>query len=125
MPEAVGPNTTAKVSCCPGANVVPEARPVVDHSGLEMLTELIVTEALPVFLTVPGRARVDWRATVPNERAVGFNCQAADAVWPVPWTATVVGEDGTPLVIVRVALAVAVLEAVNETVKVWLAPGAS
>ena len=59
---------------------MPEAMPVVDHCGLEMLTDEIVTDELPVFLIVPGYACVVWTATVPNERAVGFNCQAADAV---------------------------------------------
>ena len=35
------------------------------------------------------------------------------------------GEDGASLAMVRVALTVVVLDAVNETVKVLLAPGAS
>lgn len=56
LPETVGPKTTAKLSCWPGAKIVPEARPVVDHSALEIFTELMVKEALPVFLIVPGKA---------------------------------------------------------------------
>lgn len=62
---------------------------------------------------------------MPNERAVGVSCQAAADVWPAPCMATVIGDDGASLVIVRVALTVVVLEAVKETVKVLFAPGAS
>jgi len=51
LPATVGLKITLKESCCPGESVVPEERPVVDHSGLEMLTEFMVTATLPVFLT--------------------------------------------------------------------------
>jgi len=50
LPVTVGLKITLKESCCPGESVVPEERPAVDHSGLEMLTELMVTATLPVFL---------------------------------------------------------------------------
>ena len=56
---------------------------------------------------------------------LGVICQEAEALCPVPCTATVKGEPGASLVMVSVALAEVVEEAVKVTVKFMLAPEAS
>ena len=56
---------------------------------------------------------------------VGVTFQAAAVVSPVPWIATLIGEEGASLVIVSVALAVIVFDAVNVTVTVFVAPDVS
>jgi len=68
---------------------------------------------------------VDWSTTVAKERDAGIVCHDADAACPVPCTATLRGDLGESLVIVRVALTVLALEAVKVMVKVLFAPGAS
>jgi hypothetical protein len=90
-----------------------------------MLTELVVIATLPVFLIAAESVWVDWSATVEKERDVGIICHDADVACPVPWIATVRGDVGASLVIVRVALTVLALEAVKVTVKVLFAPAAS
>ena len=105
--------------------MVPVVSPVVDHSALEIVIEPIVTGTFPVLLMVAGRVEVAWRTVDGKESDVGVICHDADAAAPVPWIAMFSGDEGSLLVIVRVAFAAVVLDAENVTVKLLLVPGAN
>ena len=104
---------------------MPDDKPEMLNAEPVRLTELIVTEALPLFERDAFCVCVVCRVVLGKVMEVGDACREAEAACPVPCTATLKGEFGASLVMVSVALAVVVEEAVKLTVKFMLAPGAS
>ena len=78
LPTTVGANRTVNVRLCPGCNTVLAAgAPTVLNGAAGVDTDVIVSAAAPVLLTVMVRVALDPRATVPKATDVGLTVRVA------------------------------------------------
>ncbi len=75
-----------------GATVVPAQLSVSVKAGVPVATLLIISDEVPVFLTVTGIAELEVVRSCPvNVRLVGVKVMAGIVLLPIPVSATVIG----------------------------------
>lgn len=85
VPLVCGVNVTLKVKFCPGVNVCGRLSPLTRNAPDDTAACVMLTFAVPLFLTVGYCVTLVARGTEPNAKLVGFavNCPAA-VLPPIP-----------------------------------------
>jgi len=117
-PAVVGAKVTFSVAEFPAAIVAPAARPVAVNPLPGVLTDEIVTVAVPVLVTVEDSWLFFPTVTFPKGKLAGFNVSfPTGAAVPVPDRLIVVGEAGSLLVTETVPVSVSAVVGEYVTVR--------
>jgi hypothetical protein len=123
-PVAVGAKFTLNVVLCPAAKVS-GVNPLIVKPAPVMLSVEILMFVLPVLLNVTVRLLAVPTVTFPKLKLVVLAATWLVAAPPAPLRATVVGEVGALLMIVRLPVAVLVVVGAKLTVNAAEVPGAT
>ena len=122
LPEPVGANVTLRLAFCPATNVYGKLKPPTLNPAPVTVAWVMVTAALPVFVTTTGRMASLPRITLPNARLPGLAETWPDTAVPVPESATFAGEPVALLTTETLPVTLPLTPGVNVTRRLPLLP---